>query len=275
MDIEARRFENIVRDLVVDEQGFRQEMQQNARPRRSYVIVFTARSGSTWLTTLLSGTELLGHPEEYINPEFILDVAKFLNCREAKGFLEVLSRRRKTPNGIFGIEAREVDIRLFGKDVFFNSFGNETKFFNLWRKNIVAQAISLYRAVTTRRYHSNEEVEDLAPPLYDADSIQEWLAHLAEAENDNFIMLRENHPDFRNICYEDIVRDRNGTLGMFAEAMGVQMELERFAVPAAGELRKISDAWNKEAEQRFRAERADFLRRIEAERLVKNYGAGS
>ena len=118
-------------------------------------------------------------------------------------------------------------------------------------------------------------MEDLAPPLYDADAIQEWLAHLAEAENDNFIMLRENHPDFRNICYEDIVRDRNGTLGMFAEAMGVQMELERFAVPAAGELRKISDAWNKEAEQRFRAERADFLRRIEAERLVKKYGAGS
>ena len=269
MGIEDQRFEHIVRDLVVNEQGFLHEMQQNTLPRRSYVIVFTARSGSTWLTSLLSGTELLGHPEEYINPEFILDVAKFLNCRRTESFLEILSRRRKTPNGIFGIEAREVDIRLFGKEVFFKTFNAETEFFNLWRENIVAQAISLYRAVTTKRYHSNEKVEDFAPPVYDAAAIQDWLAHLVEAENSNLEMLRENHPVFKNICYENIVQNRNDTLKMFAGSVDVQINLDQFAVPAASELKKISDAWNEMSERRFRAECGDFINRIEATRLIK------
>ncbi|MDR3572396.1 MAG: Stf0 family sulfotransferase [Anaerolineaceae bacterium] len=269
MDFDDRQFEHIVRDLVVNEQAFLHEMQQTTPPRRSYVIVFTARSGSTWLTSVLSGTNLMGHPEEYINPEFVLDVAKFLNCRRAGNFLGILSRRRKTANGIFGIETREADIRLFGEDIFFKAFNTDTVFFNLWRENIVAQAISLYRAVTTKRYHSNEEAESLSPPVYDGNAIKEWLSHLAEAENSNLTMLQERHPVFKNICYENIVRDRSGTLKMFADALEVQLDLNEFAAPAASELKKISDDWNKEAEHRFRTERSQFLSRIEEGRLVK------
>lgn len=123
--------------------------------------------------------------------------------------------------------------------------------------------------MATKRFHSNEGEVNRAPPNYDADAIQNWLTHLAEAENDNIAMLRRNQRTFRNICYEDIVRDRNGTMKMFAETLGVEMNVDEFTGPVEGELRKIGDAWNDEAEQRFRAERGDFLGRIESARQAK------
>lgn len=269
MNFEEMRFAHIVRDLVVDEDGFRHEMDANTPPVRSYVIVFTARSGSTWLTKLLSGTGVLGYPEEYINPDFIRDVAQFLNCREPAGFLESLKRRRKSANGIFGIEAREVDIRLFGETEFFQAFRPETIFFNLWRQNIVAQAISLYRAVATRRFHSNDETGVSTPPAYDPEAIQNWLSHVAAEENENLAMLQRHHLRFRNLCYETIVADRNATLRYFAEIMGQDINAPEFFAPGRDELQKIGDDWNLEAERRFRAGHFAFLNQIEAARLVR------
>jgi LPS sulfotransferase NodH len=269
MNFEEMRFVHIVRDLAVDDYGFRHAMEVNAPAERSYVIVFTARSGSTWLTKLLSSTGVLGYPEEYINPDFVRDVAKFLNCREPAGFLESLKRRRKTTNGIFGIEAREVDIRLFGENEFFQAFRPDTIFFNLWRQNIVAQAISLYRAVATQRFHSNDETGSRPPPDYDAAAIQNWLSHVAAEENDNLEMLRRHHLDFRNLCYETIVADRNATLRFFTAIMGLDIDASEFLAPGKDELQKIGDDWNLEAERQFRAEHAGFLNRIEAGRLVR------
>ena len=96
--------------------------------------MFTARSGSTWLTNVLSGTKLLGSPEEFINPDFVLDVARSLNAKEAIPFLELLRCRRKSPNGVFGIEARHVDIELIGEEAFFKIFGSEAIFLTCGEK---------------------------------------------------------------------------------------------------------------------------------------------
>ncbi len=269
MNAGGRRFEDRVADLTVSEQHFAETTHNLAPPARSYVIVFTARSGSTWLTKLLSATNLLGHPEEYINPDFVRAVAEFLQSRQQASFLQSLMRRRKTDNGIFGIEVRETDVTLFCESFFFQAFSNKTIFFNLWRKNILAQAISLYRAVETKRFHSDEKTENFAPPPYDAEAIANWLAHIAAEENENLWMLRRNRPVFHNLCYENIVRDRNATIKMFADILKVELNIAQFAAPMAGELQKIGDAWNIQAEQRFRASHAEFLRNIEVARQIK------
>ncbi len=269
MTFDDMRFENILRDIVVNENAFRHELENSSPSTRDYVVFFVARSGSSWLTTLLSGTDLLGNPEEYINPEFVRDVAVSLNSREQGPFLNMLKRRRKSKNGVFGIEVREVDVSLFGEESFFQEFGPGTCFFNLWRENIVAQAISLYRAVASGRFHSNDGNDKASPPSYDAPAIQHWLRHLVATENANLSLLYRRRLSFQSLCYETMVKDRLGTLKLFMERLGVAADPHQFAAPAQGELQKIADIWSEEAEQRFRAENVAYLQDMEASRLIR------
>ncbi|MDD2704110.1 MAG: Stf0 family sulfotransferase [Acidocella sp.] len=264
------RFENLVKDVPINEQAFIHEMKNTTPPTQTYVIVFTARSGSTWLTTVLSNTEQMGHPEEYINPDFVGDVAKSLNSRQQGPFLEMLQRRRKTPNGVFGMEVREMDVALFGAESFFQMFGPSTVFFNLWRDNIVAQAVSLYRAVTTGRFHSNDGKEGSSMPIYSAEGIQTWMEHLVMSENANLVMLKRERRPFINLRYEDMVKDKAGTLKLFTDAVELELR-KRPAVQPEAELKKIGDTWNNEAEQQFRSEMAECVAKFEARRAIKSY----
>lgn len=264
-------FERRVQGLTINDASFRNEMEKNTPPEKTYVVVFSARSGSTWLTSILSKTEALGYPEEYINPDFIRDVAQFLNTADPSSFLEILKRRRKTKNEIFGIECRAVDILCIGEGSFFKSFDKETIFFNLWRKNIVAQAISLYRAVTTGRFHSNDGKQEQTLASYDVKAIRTWLEHIAEEENSNISMLEKQHKPFTNLCYEVIIKDRGGTIQLFADKLGVKTDSFEIGNPENEDIQKIGDGWNVEAEQRFRSEHPDFLARIERNRLIRRY----
>jgi LPS sulfotransferase NodH/acetyltransferase-like isoleucine patch superfamily enzyme len=266
--MENLKFANLVRDIEVDDEK-RLTMLSTVTPAdRTYVVLFSARSGSTWLTAALTETKRLGHPEEYINPDFVQDVAKSMYSKTPEDFFEVLLRKKKTPNGVCGMEARHVDIELIGKEIF-SRFFSDAVFFHLWRENIVAQAISLYKAVASSRYHSTSGPATDAPE-YDADKILSWLRHIANTENSNVKLLRELNLPARHLRYEDIVRDRVQTVRLFAHALGVPFAPGDFQQGIAQDLQKIGDAWNLEVEQRIRLECPEDIARFEGGRLVKN-----
>lgn len=267
MPPEDQRFEKMIQGLEVDAGKREQEVARGSPPRTQYVIIFSARSGSSWLTSVLSATGQLGRPEEFINPAFVRDVAATLNATTQTDFLDVLRVRNKSQNGVFGIEARAVDIELFGEDYFFDAFGAGTMFFNLWRENIVAQALSLYRAVESGRFHSTAGGA-AAPPPYDAREIARWLRHLALQENENVNLLQKRGIDCPNLRYENIIQDRAATIRFFAESLNVGGT--PWAEPMDETMhRKIGDNWNKEAEARFRTEEADFVAEIRNSRKIR------
>jgi len=268
MSLNELRFSNLVRDLEPDHEAYEREFSRAAPADKKFVIFFTARSGSTWLTSLLSGTGLLGRPEEYFNPNFIGNIAKSLNCKEPEAFLNMLIRRRKTPNGVFGVEVRAVDVKLFDTDLFFKTFGADTVFFNLWRANLVAQGLSLYRAVTTKRYHSSDNVEKSEPPSYDGAGIRRWIDHVANTENDNIKLLQAKGIRFTNICYEEMVQDRLATIQKFASAVSVDIRDDEAKKGQKNELKKIGDNWNRAAEALFREENQSYLEGLDNKRLI-------
>jgi LPS sulfotransferase NodH len=264
---EELRFCNLVRNVEVDAAAFAIEMLTTVPADRNYIIVFTPRSGSSWLTSILSATGQLGRPEEYLNPNFVADVVRSTNAREPDQLIKLLRRRRKTPNGVFGIEVRALDVMLFGEPEFFAEFGPDTVIFCLWRDNIVAQGISLYRAVASRRFHSYEA--PAAPPDYAADQIEHWIRHVLQIENGNLAMLQRRGLPARFLRYEDLVRNRAVTLALFAEPLNVSLLPDVLQARAPGELGKIADEWNRVAEQRFRQEAAEFVAGIEQQRRVR------
>src|ERR1700722_2503668 len=136
------RFSNIVKDLVVDPRIAARAIGTSRAADGCFLVFFTPRSGSSWLTKIVSATNSLGYLEEYINPEFMLDTAARMHSTYQATLLAMLKRWAKTDNGIFSMEVRAIDIELFDEAEFFAAFGAGTVIFFLWRDNIVAQGIS-------------------------------------------------------------------------------------------------------------------------------------
>jgi LPS sulfotransferase NodH len=260
-------FADLVKDIQVDRTALKRDLATIVPSDREYVIFFTPRSGSSWLTSILSMTNKLGYPEEYINPDFVRDVVKATNAWTPGLLLQMLKRKRKTPNGVFGMEVRANDVLFFGEREFFDEVDPGAVIYFLWRSNIVAQGISLYRAVLTGRFHSSDK-EVPAAPAYSADSIRHWIQHIANIENANLEMLERHDLAARLLCYEDIVGDRAGALALFAETLGIGLEVTEHSQRSPDELSKISDAWNLAAEERFRREEQRYVYSVEEQRRI-------
>jgi LPS sulfotransferase NodH len=265
--MEELRFANLVKDIIVDSGVAEHAIASSAAADRCLLIFFTPRSGSSWLSKIIVNTQRLGTPEEYINPEFIPFITKKMHATSQATLLGMLKRWTKTKNGIFSMEVRAIDVELFGETEFFAAFDPSTVIFFLWRDNIVGQGISLYRAVSTNRFHS--DVASVAPPAYDVEKIAEWMRHIVQIENDNLTLLRRRDLPIRFLRYEEIVRDRETTLAILADALRVDLTEKRLVKGREAELHKIADEWNRAAEQRFREERRDFIYEIEAQRLIR------
>jgi LPS sulfotransferase NodH len=261
------RFANQVKDLVVDPRIAAQAIANGAAADRCILVLFTPRSGSSWLTKIVSATRSLGFLEEYINPDFVLNNAKWTHATCQATLLAVLKRWAKTENGVFSMEIRAIDVDLFDEAEFFAAFGAGMVVFFLWRDNIVAQSISLYRAVTTNRFHSTDV--PVAAPDYNAERIAEWMRHILEIENNNLTLLQRRGVHARFLRYEDIVRDHATTLAILADSVRVDLTDEQLAAGREGGLHKIADDWNYGTERRFREERRDFIWDIEARRLIR------
>jgi LPS sulfotransferase NodH len=267
--LSALRFASLVADLEVDDQRRAERMARTRPSARCYIVMFSARSGSTWLTSILAATQRLGFPHEYINPSLVRQTAEELDAKTPHDVIAMLRRAKQSRNGVFGLKARAVDIDLFGADIFADAFAPTAIFFHLWRQNLVAQGASLYRAVATRRYHAHSVSTVTEPPSYDADQLINWTRHVAATENANARLLHQRGIPARHLTYEGMIADRAVTVGRFAHALGVPLTTEEVAA-SGKDVSKIGDSWNIEVEQRVRRDRAAQILEIETGRLVKH-----
>jgi len=262
-------FESLTDGLQVDHSDLERTLSTVTPADRKYVILFTPRSGSTWLTAVIVATGCLGRPEEYLNPEFVPGVAQGANCTARRSLFPVLLRKCKTGNGVFGIETKFSDIKIFGEQDFFEDIGAGALFYCLWRDNIVAQGVSLYRAVTTGKFHSTDGRAVTVPATYDTAGIMRWIEHILQIENDNCTLLSRRQIPCRFLRYEDIIRDEMLTLEAFGYPILGRPILDSEISDNGAKPARLADAWNREAEERFRQEMPEFVLALRSRRLIK------
>ena len=186
---------------------------------QNIVIFFVARSGSSWLTELLTKTRMLGNPEEWFNPDFVAENARNLGAKSELEYIKALQSELGSNNGIFAIECSYSQMELLEEIDFFDIFNNEnnTKFFYLRRKDLVAQAISLYSAKNTGIFHASQsrQVEDTKVG-YDGPNILHWLVHLLSEEIMFELRFIKTGITPIQLFYEDIVCRAQDTLDLFA-----------------------------------------------------------
>ena len=190
--------------------------QQHQKPDKSYVILTTPRSGSTYFCDLLDSTAIAGHPSEHLR---LATQELSLHCNfDYLRLLDSLMEYRITNNGVFGTKI--ISHFLFElkktKQDFRQIFQAIDKFILLVRKDKVAQAVSLVLAQKTEVWHihhnstqvsyqSQLENIEIDEPLLD--DVARKVGFIRQQENRLKRILADNDIEPLVVIYEDILED--------------------------------------------------------------------
>ena len=269
MEVEPKRPEDAFAKVAFNMMRFRADME---RPpcKSTYQIFFTPRSGSSWLTGVLSSTMALGVPDEYFNPDFLLPNARSLNANNLTRYIAMLKRKR-AQGGVFGFEITYFQmLKTFGSELFYRQhFGPHIPAFYLFRKDIVKQAISLWKLADARIGHSTHVKQaDIAKVdailNYNQVEIRKWIMHILRQEVgfNRFFGQFGYKPE--RLCYEDITAtDAVGVAKYFVGRLGIECKP---LASAASDHEKIGSLLNEDFAARFCEEEAKFVEMIQSER---------
>ena len=242
-------------------------------PRHSYLVCATERSGSTLLCELLAGTGVAGRPEEYFEclnasgrvrqpREYFEGVAdpvilELLPPLEAPvppvpwaARLADARKRGTTPNGVFGAKmmwAYLPDFLAHGEP---EAQLGPLRWVHVERRDTVAQAISLWRAVQTAQWRAEDRDTDVEP-CFHAGAIahlKDRLERHAAAWRDWF---EERGIEPLEIVYEAFAERPGATLCEVLDHIGVPSDGVEVPEPP---MRRQADARSQEWVDRFQQE---------------------
>jgi trehalose 2-sulfotransferase len=236
---------------------------------RTFVIHFTARSGSTWLADTLEATGQLGRAREYYNPKLLPARAQKLQSKDLATYADMLPRHFNIAD-VFSFEITSHQIyAVFGPYRNFHKIYGGYPCFWLIRQDIVSQAISLAKMVTTNVAHARDSedrkiIESEHAFVYDNDFIKKWLVHIRNGEKKSEEMFAEYSLSPMRLSYEQITAmSAHRVVNLVAKHADLpNVPLMEYPSP----LQKIGSTQNVLYADRFREENKDFLRKIDEER---------
>lgn len=256
------------RDVSFDPDLYQKVLKKPAADLR-YVIYFTPRSGSSWLTDILSQTGRLSKANEAFNPNFIPNIARVCNASTLEQYINVLIRRHNQ-GGVYGFEITMHQFEaVFPDPALFLQHFTDGPCFWLIRRDIVAQAVSLAKMVTTsvaHTSHASEEDRRSADSRfeYDARLIRRWLSHILSAERKNEAFFARHGLDPLRLCYEQTTcLSAQQMVDVVTRHLGLP-DLPRMSFETKHE--KLGTSRNAEYAARFRRDEAGFMAEVDAER---------
>ncbi|MEQ9317373.1 MAG: Stf0 family sulfotransferase [Henriciella sp.] len=232
-------------------------------PTHQYIIWFTARSGSSWLTDVMEQGGL-GVPREWLNPRNFEPHVKAFGSKSWDHFFTMM-RRRWSRNGIFGQEITAGFYKVFSEYVDLREhFNLRAPSMMLFREDIVLQGISLYFATESGTFHSVSEGAKKALPDYDSERIKHWVRHLHAHEN----LLRSLFDELGNgpkyASYETLLpAGPSVAIKAVADMIGISPPVSVEAEPRHA---KIGRQINDDFRDRFIEENADYMKRVNERR---------
>lgn len=199
---------------------------------RGYLILSEARSGSSWLSTLLGHSGEMGLPAEWLAPK-----AHRLDTKAMPfdTFFGEIIRKCSTANGAFGMKIFPNQIFVtnerYGRDFIRHCLSeHETALVFLRRRDTLRQAISFARARQTRAFAAHHGAK--AEPRYDFEQIARCFFYIRESYNFWQTYLELLRVPFTEFAYEDLAGDPHPFIAHIAEHLGV-------SAPATAETRMV------------------------------------
>jgi trehalose 2-sulfotransferase len=227
--------------------------------RRSYIIASTPRSGSTFLSSLLWQTGVLGAPTEYWNcrkrlaPKSIGSrMMERLEAHSRADYLDKLLACRTSKNGVFGIKVQ------------FNDFEETLEFYPealdrlspvnyiyIERSDKIAQAVSMVKAMQTGMWASAKgRRPTVADVTYDKDMIARCLEKLEEQRAGWMRWFDANKIEPLQVPYETLAADPPKTVQKILAFVGAENDQPQEIHFRSTE--RQGDSTNKEWAEKFR-----------------------
>ena len=215
-------------------------------------VLFMARAGSTYLARELETVFEIGRMEESLNPPQVKD----------RPLAQIVAARRDPwfafKAGLLGIVSGE----FYG---FFDAYLTKTSFIRLVRRDIVAQAISLVKAVQTEQWHAADAPAGVA--AYDVAKIATAIKKLTAGVEQLRLYANRSGRPCQILVYEDFSRDDFSPALAACDALGVpRRDAEGTIVHRPVE--RVADATNDEWRARFAEDMDEKTRN-----LIERYGA--
>ena len=232
-----------------------------------YAILFTPRSGSSWLTDICMRSAGFGRPDEAFNPAMLPNMARAMDADTLDRYCAALLRRRNR-DGVFGVEVTPFHLLAVfrGAGGFLQRIRPQHLFW-LIREDILAQAVSVSRMQQTRVAHRVPGAGQAAAPFrYRPLAIRLALLRLEASEIWAERMFARRGLAPHRLSYETMMAaGAERMLAHLASVMG------RPAPDAAPEPRheKLGDALNGEYAARFAADHPRLMARLAARRQAR------
>lgn len=228
------------------------------------VLIFTPRSGSSWIGDLLARTGIFGKPYEYGNRFLIQQFG--VSARTEYEYFCGIEQAYRGENNVFSIEISWGDIENVSTLNFFDLY-RDAIFFHLRRRDLIDQAISAMMATETGIFHRVGNTDILGPSgskEVDLTSdeisrlLKKWSAHISYYEWMTEYHLLNNKISAIPLYYEDILEDPVGSIRGIVRAAGLP---DNFP-PSISDHQKLSVPGTAEIKKAFLREEADFVSRI-------------
>lgn len=236
-----------------------EEIEMLPDPKDRYIIAMTPRSGSSYLCDVLTKCNQFGSPIEVMNQNFIPRIMQKIPGRTPDEYIRNVTRVRKSRNQVAGFKASWFQFKNFYDEVARPEFLTGFKYIYLTRRDLAAQAVSLYKATASTVFHTNIQHDDdairtLESMEYDYDSIDNWYRHIYQQEKGWNAFFYENNITPLCISYEDVEEDVLDVLRRIARFVGI--EANELSMPEAPSVfKKIRDQRNIEWAHRYAIER--------------------
>ncbi len=204
-------------------------------PQVRYILCSGPRVGSELVADGLAATGRAGHPVEYLNQRHINAwLARTGNGKaDFADYWYFLLTRRSTANGVFGIKAHWNHLwNTVGPDGAARFLGQFDACVQLYRRDRIAQAVSLHRAMETDIWRLDDETAAPARAGYDAPGIARALHLALRHEHGWTAALAATDRPVLGVAYEDLVADYSATMHRIAAFLGLDdLAADAFAAP--------------------------------------------
>ncbi|MDD5298550.1 MAG: Stf0 family sulfotransferase [Rhodocyclaceae bacterium] len=213
----------------------------------TYLFATTPRSGSHYLGHLLTSTGLLGSPLEYFHPKQIENWKTRFDSEDMEEVMLRLFRRRTSSTGWFGIKAHWAQFEPISRQSRLMSLLDFRKYIRIYRKDRVAQAVSLAMAYQTNAWLSFHK--PACGPKYDFDAIRREIENIESeiSKWDDFFEAEEIHPI--EVNYEELAADPERVVNSILACFGLENHSRRSDFPFIPD-RQSTDL-NREWKERF------------------------
>ena len=241
------------------------------KPKLSYTIWFSQRTGSTLLCRALQSLDVAGKPSEWLYASNLLEKYQLKNYAELQQKLWQLGT---TYNGIFGVKTGACEpyfsqiINTFRQfpdcnpktdnrvEIWHNALPN-CKHIYMTRRNKVRLAVSWWKAIQSQEWHREKGKLPNADELqdkYNFEAISHLFAECSMREAAIQEFFDEGSIVPLTIVYEDFILAYEQTIKDILGYLKLPSNVKNMSIPSPP-LQRLADDVSEEWVQRFRKER--------------------